>query len=991
MFLPPGVLKAPGTPFICVKEFDKTVRMHYYQSGGKKMRFYEDLKKFRINTEKPRSHYIPYDTPEKALCGDEKKSDYYHCLNGVWDFEYYDADIDEGEKKPSCGKINVPGNWQTQGWGMAWYNDQNYQFPVDPPYVPDLNPMGVYKTSFSLPEVWNKKRTYIVFEGAASCIEVYLNGKYVGYSSGAHNPAEFELTEFLEKGENSLTVKVRQFCLGTYLEDQDYLRLSGIFRDVYLLSRDNDRVWDIDIDFDDKKIDYNGEGEFSVYDSKNEIADLTKPVLWSAESPYLYTVIIKHGSEYIPQKIGMRKVAIDNGKLLINGTSVKLRGVNRHDTHPKFGYYMPREDIRSELLLMKKLNINCVRTSHYPPDPYCMELFDELGFYVVEEADQEAHGFRDMRPCNPEEAWKNSNKPDWICSNPEWEEVFVDRAEQMVERDKNHASVIIWSLGNESGYGVNIEAMSRYVKGRDKTRPVHYERANIFECPEDVVDIVSYMYTQPSGVKKLEEMYPGRPIFLCEYSHAMGNGPGGLTEYIKYFDETENSIGGCIWEWADHGLYDKNGVLRYGGDFGEPINDANRCCDGVVFADRTLKSGSLQVKTEYSPVRARYDGKTLTVINKYDFTSLENHKFLWNVECDGKTVSEGSLECAAKPHTSEKIEFSPSLPESCRLGTYIGLKVLDAEENEIVSLQFKTDVPVKAEEKPESHGKVKISREGRYIVASGEGFCHKINSVTGMLSEVNSLLCGETVLSAWRAPTDNDRRSVAGKQLFFPSEMGILNGATSTSENINLTFNKIYSCDIEENRVSFKGSLAGISRLPYFRFSLDYTFFDDGRIGVLLNGKVREDAITLPRLGFEFKLPEDSGEFKYYGMGPGECYIDMCSFAKVGLYESSAEKEYVNYPFPQEHGTHMKTKLIEMRNGFTCTSDGEFDINVSEYSKESVMAAKHPDELKKSGFVTLRIDYKNTGMSSMCLWGLTKEKFSLSEKDISFSFTINAK
>ncbi len=956
------------------------------------MRFYEDLTKIQINREKPRSYYIPYDTLEKALDGIPQKSEYYKSLNGEWDFEYYNADIDEGELMPQKGKINVPGNWQIQGYGAPAYTDQNYQFPVDPPYVPDINPMGVYKTTFTVPDIWKDKRVYIVFDGASSCVEVFLNNKYIGFSSGSHNMAEFELTQYMQSGKNDLTVKVRQFCAGTYLEDQDFLRLSGIFRDVYLLARDKDRVWDIEIDFDDKKIDYSGDGEFTVYDADKNIADLSHPILWNAEKPYLYTAVVKHGNEYISQKIGMRKLELSNGELLLNGTSIKLKGVNRHDTHPKYGYYMPNEDIKKELILMKELNINCVRTSHYPPSPYCMELFDELGFYVVDEADQEAHGFKGMRPEYSwgDNIWGQSKSNEWICSNPDWENAFVDRVEKMVERDKNHASVIIWSLGNESGYGANIEAASRYTRQRDPSRFIHYERANVFGNP-DTVDIVSYMYTKPERIKIHAKEAGNRPFFLCEYSHAMGNGPGSLTDYWKEFDKIPNALGGCIWEWADHGVYDKNGTLRYGGDFGEKMHNANRCCDGMVFADRSLKAGSLQVKQVYSPVKIAYDGKELTITNKNDFTSLKNYKFVWNVECDGKKISDGSFECDVLPHSSKQIPFTPNMCDSCVFGVYINVAVLNDRGYEICSYQFKTDVPSTGVKMSSTSSNIKFMQKDRYINILGNGFKHKLNTATGMLADINSLTANETELTSWRAPTDNDRRSVANLQIFFASELGILNGDTERSDNMNIAFNKIYSYTVLDNTVTFNGSLAGIARLPFLKYTITYTFFDGGEINVKFNAKVREDVIALPRLGFEFKLPASVTDFTYYGMGPYECYCDMHEFAKTGLYSSNTNKEYVPYPMPQEHGNHLNCKYVKMQNGFTCIADDKFDINVSAYDKQNLMNAKHTDELKKSEYVTVRIDYKNTGMSSMALWPVTKEKYALTEKEISYSFTICTK
>lgn len=955
------------------------------------MKFYEDLTKLHINREEPRSYYIPYETREKAMRGIPSESAYYECLNGVWDFKYYNSDYEENVKEPSCGKINVPGCWQMQGWDRPWYTDENYPFPVDPPYVPDENPMGVYSRTFSIPDSWKERRTYVIFDGVSSCMELYLNGKFVGYSSGSHMPAEFEITEFLAEGENLMTVKVRKWSLGSYLEDQDYLRLSGIFRDVYMLSRDTDRLWDIEIHADDKDIEYIGKGEYVIYDADGNIADLSNPTLWNAENPYLYTVVIKHGSEYIPQKIGMRKISVSpEGALLINNVAVKLKGVNHHDTHPVHGYYMPKEDIKHDLELMKQLNINCIRTSHYPPTTYFMELCDEMGFYVVDEADQEAHGFKTRIPSDVRKngGWDCDN-PEWICGQEEWKDAFLDRIIRMVERDKNHACVIFWSMGNESGYGTNIAAMCEWAKHRDSSRLIHYERANTVNNPP-TVDVISYMYTGYSTLRTLAEKDDKRPLFLCEYSHAMGNGPGDLAEYWEIFDQYPRAIGGCIWEWADHGVMQEDGTIYYGGDFNEPIHNGNRCCDGIVFADRSFKSGTRQTKAVYQPMRTELDGTVLTIHNRFDFTNLNKYNLSWRVETDGRVTESGSLTVSAEPHSSVKVNLGFNTPGSCTMGCFLNVYLTDESGYEVASSQHRLDVPVIKNEPCLTADNIDISKEKNTIIISGNGFVHTINSVTGMLSDLNGLTCGEARLTAWRAPTDNDIRSLASRIGFFVADkLRVLNGGTEASENLNILYTKVYGIDIEGNKITVKGSLAGISRLPFFRYTLEYLFYDNGSINVSLNGNVREDCIQLPRLGFEFRLPKSAGDFRYYGMGPEECYIDMKNFAKVGLYESNAKKEYVPYVVPQEHGNHYNTSFINMGNGLNFTAENKFEINVSEYTPEMLTKAEHTNELEKADYITVRIDYRNSGVNSFILWSVLKEKYAITEKDIHFSFRID--
>lgn len=939
---------------------------------GTKM--YEDLDRLSINREAPRTHYIPYDTEAAAKAGIPSKSAFYRLLNGVWDFTYYERDMDESNSDGKSGKINVPGCWQMQGYDAPWYTNVNYPFPVDPPYVPDDNPLGIYSRSFELPNGWETRRTYVVFEGVSSCLELFVNDKFVGYSTGSHLPAEFELTDFLVSGKNSICAKVRKWCAGSYLEDQDFFRLSGIFRDVYLLSRDKEHLTDIEIFADDKKIEYRGDGEYTLYDADGNVADLAEPILWNAEKPYLYTMIIRHGSEYIPQKIGMRSVEVSSeGELLINGVSVILKGVNHHDTHPKYGYYVPDDEMKSELELMKKLNINCIRTSHYPPTPLLLELCDEMGFYVVDETDIEIHGFSNS---------KNPNKEEWICRRPEWKKAFLDRQIRMVERDKNHACVIIWSLGNESFYGENHIEMTDWTKARDSSRLVHYEGVTLNRGElEDKTDMVSFMYPSMDRLTEAIKSDDMRPVFLCEYSHAMGNGPGDLRDYMEVFRKYPKAIGGCIWEWADHTVISKNGTPLYGGDFGEPIHDGNFCCDGLVFADRSLKAGSLEAKAVYQPFYASLSGSEVTVFNLFDFTDLNEYTIYYTVETDGIATASGSSVVSVKPHSSAKLAFDLHLPESCRLGCYLNLSLVDREGFEVASVQLKTGVPIIKEEACEAFSTVSIVQRENTAVISGDGFEHIFDMQHGMIADINGLTCKPAKLTAWRAPTDNDRR--------IKHKWGYIDGDNMAGENLNRLCSKVYSCEISENKITVNGSLSGISRRPFFRYTAEYAFFDDGSVSVSLCGKIAENCVQLPRLGFEFTVPNDAQVFRYYGMGPGETYCDLHNYAKMGLYESSAADEYVPYIMPQEHGSHTNTVCLEMQNGLRFTADDMFDINVSEYTADELTEAMHTDELKKSGDITVRIDYKNAGIGSASCGPELIEKYAVADKDIKFGFRID--
>ena len=952
-----------------------------------KKKIYENLDTMMQNTMPPRAHYIPYQTLESALEFCPQKSNYRKSLNGTWNFTYYEYDSLEGTGGGICSKIEVPGCWQTQGFDTPWYTNVNYPFPVDPPFVPDDNPMGVYSLNFEIPQEWLQRRTFIVFEGISSCAEVYINGNYAGYGSGSHMPLEFELTNFVVPQKNTLTVKVRKWCAGSYLEDQDFFRFSGIFRDVYLLSRDKDCLWDIKIDSNEHSITYDGDGEFTVYDNDGNEADLSDPVLWNAEKPYLYTAVIKHGNEYIPQKIGMRSICVsEKGELLINGTPVLLKGINHHDTHPEKGYTMSYDDLKTDLFLMKKLNINCVRTSHYPPSPAFLELCDELGFYVVDETDIEIHGFVSRKPLYVEKSSEyDMESDDWLCRRPEWRNEFVSRALRMAERDKNHACVIMWSLGNESGYGENHIEMYNALKSQNDMRLIHYEGGSrilngmkIF--PKEGSDVVSYMYMPVNELEEHAKDDDMRPVFLCEYSHAMGNGPGDIADYMQVFRKYPKLIGGCIWEWADHTVKNSDGTCLYGGDFGEKTDDGNFCCDGLVFADRSLKAGSLEAKAVYSPIDVIYQNETLTLYNLFDFTNLNEYKICCTVEADGRCTHSACFEADLPPHASASYPFKPNVPEYCAYACCLNISLISKDGFETASKQIMLDVPVKKAIKNTDSGNVVITKDHDSIIITGSEFEHIINAHTGMLSDIDGHLDGETKLSVWRAPTDNDRR--------IKKKWGYIDGDNMSGENLNRLCSKIYGYSISDNSVTFSGSLAGISRMPFFRYNLEYTFFDDGSIHVSLSGKVRKDCVELPRLGFEFSVPGEYKKFRYFGMGPEECYADMHHFAKLGMYESSAEKEYVPYVMPQEHGNHYKTLCLETENGLCFTADKAFEINVSEYSSEDLTAARHTDELHKSGSVLVRIDYKNAGIGSNSCGPELLPQYRFSDKQIDFGFTV---
>ena len=857
------------------------------------------------------------------------------------------------------------------------------------PYVPDENPCGVYRTEFTLDDTWSARDTHIVFEGVSSCMYLYVNGRYVGFSQGSHLQAEFDLTGFVHAGANELVVKVLTWCVGSYLEDQDFLRFSGIFRDVYLLSREKNHIRDVYIKADTRGITADA-ARYEIYDGTKRVESLDSPVLWNAEKPHLYTVVVYGETEVIPFKVGMREVRVSaENELLINGVSVKLKGVNHHDTHPETGYTMSEEALKNDLLKMKELNINTIRMSHYPPTPEFLNLCDEMGFYVVDETDLETHGF--IRRYAGDEYIFDVDTGEWPCDVPEFAGEFVERMQRMVERDKNHACVIMWSTGNESGHGVNHRKMIDYARARDSSRLIHCEdlsrKAELDEATAPLSiqysDVHSKMYPD---IRFCDDFCTGKkfdnPLFLCEYAHAMGNGPGGVHDYVACMYRHKNFIGGCIWEWADHVVY-RDGVPLYGGDFGEPLHDGNFCVDGLVFADRSFKAGSLNAKYAYQYFDARLRGGMLEIENRYDFTDLSEREILLELSVDGKITETKKLQIALAPHETVQVAVPFQIPAACDLGVYINVYLLrDGYEEGMCQLQADAAVRPRALAKPLDN----LQEEGQLIRIEGAGFSYTFSKVYGsfvsMVKDGTELLADRVRLTVYRAPTDNERKC---KRRWYWYEVN-----SSLSENWNRLASKVYSCTAEGNRITVKGSLAGTSRAPFLRFTAVYEFFEDGAVKVQLDGAVPEGFTTyLPRLGFEFVSPVQNDGFTYFACGKGESYRDMHGHARMGMYESCAADEYVDYPMPQEHGNHFNAKLLRLNGGLAFSADEGFEFNVSEYTAAALDMAKHTNELSKNGYTNIRIDYKDSGLGSASCGPELPEEYQLREKDIHFSFIIN--
>lgn len=1019
-------------------------------------RKYEDLNCLQENRLAQRAYYIP------------ENEGAYTLLNGEWDFAFYERDYDEVPAR--TGKIDVPSCWQTRGYEAPYYTNIVYPHPVDPPYVPMDNPMGVYTREFTIQDL--EKKHYLVFEGVSSCVEVFINGQYAGYSQASRVQAEFDISGLVREGVNEITAKVRKWCSGSYLEDQDCFRYNGIFRDVYLLSRPEGHVRDVDIVTrgNEIRVKLEGSAAVSLYDAEGKLLErkemvgtdaveeasevaisekavpgeavftVANPVKWNAEVPYLYELVFQYKEEIFRQSVGFVEYGVnERGAFTVNGVEVKLKGVNHHDTHPVNGFTMTDEEVWQDLVLMKRLNINCVRTSHYPPTPRFLEYCNKLGLYVMLETDIETHGFcmREAEGYSGRYDCLNSN-PEWIGNQSQWREAYVERMTRAYHRDKNHPCIFSWSTGNESGHCDNHYEMIKWLRATDPRRLVHCENASrasdvaieMFREPSyyDRADMYSKMYPPYGDLEKyaLNEEKP-QPYFMCEYSHAMGNGPGDVADYWEVIYKYPKLIGGCIWEWADH-TFVENGVPKYGGDFGELTHDYNFCADGLVTHDRGYKAGTLHTKYTYQYVKFELDGDQVIVTNLHDFTNLNQFRVELQVNVDGQTIECRNVALDVEPKQSAKIAFT--MPKECRLGAHVVCRVFYLENEEVMptwldreSCRFadasagqiqKSDwlgdeaedqvralwecaLPVSVVQ-PESVGsplgssaniplqtvdQANIQEQPHSFVVSGDHFRYEISKHTAlpvsMICNGAEQLVNPVELSVWRAPTDNERK--------VKDKMGHPN--TWEGENYDRIFNHVYGYEAADNKLLFEGSLGGIGRIPFLRYQLQYTFLPYGPVKVELAAKVKENCMWLQRLGFEFKLSSDHKAFKYFGQGPMENYCDMRLHTTTGWFESSTAAEYVPYIRPQEHGNHAGCKALYFEKGLHFTTEEVFEINVSDYSTQALTAAEHINELQKNGAVNVRIDYKDSGVGSNSCGPELMNKYRLEEKDIHFTFCIS--
>ncbi len=967
------------------------------------------------NREPATATSIPYADRGTATAGERGLSPFFRLLNGQWRFSYWPspAAVPNGVERDDFDEagwadIAVPGNWQRQGYGVPQYTNIAYPFPADPPFVPDANPVGVYKKSFMLPEDWQGRRVFLHFAGVDSAFYLWLNGRQIGYSQGSHLPSEFDLTPQLQPGRNTLTVEVFQWSDGSYLEDQDQWRLSGIFRDVFLVARPPVYIQDVRLRTTLDTAYANGTLEVAVTlrnaglgESAGKVSavlldadgaevaagevgsaaptpgqtaqlethlTMTNPRLWSAEEPHLYMLLLSLEAEGVQTverfAVGFRDIKIEQGRLLLNGTPITLRGVNRHDTHPDLGHVTPRAHMVRDIQLMKQHNINCVRTSHYPNDPYWLDLCDEYGLYVIDEADLETHGF-------------GMDGGDWsrLSHTPNWRDAYVDRAERMVQRDKNHPSVVMWSLGNESGYGPNHHAMIDAIRVLDPGRPIHYESASSEDYAD--LDLVSKMYTSVPDLITEGESEDARPFFLCEYAHAMGNGPGSLKEYWETIDKYPRLLGGCVWEWADHGIRQRTETgtewFGYGGDFGDVPNDGNFCIDGLTSPDRVPHPALLELKKVLAPIWAEAEDLqhgTVRIHNRCDFSSLAHLAAFWRVVKDGETIQQGVLplpEIAPGADAVLTVPYAlPSVGEAWLdiSFTLNGDTLWAARGHEVAWAQMALPTPPAplTELVMDTMPPLTVQTSGRILEIAGADFRLAFDQTTGMLTQWEykdkPLLLSGPALTVWRAPTDNDSRAAAKWRRAGLDRLTARSVSTSWAQPLP------QAVQVTANTV-----LAAVSHFPAFAVTYSFTVYGSG--DVLLDTRVaplRDDLPPLPRMGLEMTLTPGFEEFAWDGLGPHESYPDRRESVKRGIYSGTVSEQFQNYVRPQENGSKSDVRWAALSGdhglGLLATAQPLLSVSVHHFTTADLAAAEHTFELQPRPETVLHLDYAQGGLGS---------------------------
>lgn len=1003
------------------------------------MKIWENHQIDGINRMPARAHFLTFPTREKALLNDNKYTHAFKNLNGVWKFMFLDAPEYSPEgffasqyDTSTMDDITVPGNWQLQGYGKMHYSDLWYNFPINPPFVPTENPTGIYKRTFFIEESFRGKQIILRFCGVDSAYHLWVNGQEAGYSKAARNESEFDITDMVKVGqENDVTVRVYQWSDGTYLEDQDMWWESGIFRDVELLGVPKDGIRDFKVtaDLDETytngllrveaalRTEENVQVTFELMDAQGNTvltetagnhgekvcmeAVVENAEHWSAEIPYLYKLLMtveKDGQviEVIPQNVGFRNIRMNGDTFLVNGVAIIFKGMNRHDYNPRNGRVVAKEEIEKDIILMKQFNVNAIRTCHYPDSYYLYDLCDEYGMYLIDETDLECHGF------------ELTGDYKWITDDPTWETAYVSRMTRMIERDKNHPSIIMWSLGNESAFGCNFRRMTEVAHEMDSSRLVHYEG----DFDVESADVYSTMYTwlenpdKPFLMKDIIEKSE-KPHILCEYCHAMGNGPGNLKEYQDLFYAHDKLQGGFIWEWFDHGIesYTEDGekYYRYGGDFGDDPSNKDFCIDGMLMPDRTPSPGLYEYKKVVEPVTTsavNLEQGIIHLISRYDFADLDQFRLVYSIIEDDVMIQGGSMELPSIPARSEKEVKIPydfaSIKAKPGAEYYLNLSYQLKEHtayapagHELATAQFKLPVYKEGiEVVPE--GMLRVTKEHTVLHAEGANFHVDFDLVRGNITSIvrdgMEVMSKGPRLTLWRAPISNDMEIIdqMKKVHFLHLEHEVVTEVQYQEENNFL-------------RVQVDTINSTTNSTWHFKTRYSYVVCPTGDVLIQVEGTPsgRTDLAPdmFPRIGVTMHLDQSMDQVRYFGMGPGENYADSREAAMMGVYENTVDGLFTNYVVPQANGNHMDCKWVSLTNdrgmGLVASTEDSFNFSASRFEEKDLDDAKHTCDLKKRDYVVFNIDYKQNALGTYACgeWQLDRYRAKFEPFKLSFRIT----
>ena len=1002
-------------------------------------RYYENLSVLHENTMPARAYYIPASRRMDNLVEHREESDRMQLLNGTWKFQYFnsiydiqDSFFEKNYDTENFDEIQVPSVWQMAGYDTHQYTNIRYPFPFDPPYVPQDIPCGAYVHTFEYSRDENAPKSFLNFEGVDSCFYVWINGSYIGYSQVSHMTSEFDVTDVLQDGTNTVAVLVMKWCDGSYLEDQDKFRMSGIFRDVYILKRPKEAISDYHIKtrIEDMLAKVEIEMKFysplnvkisiedrngavvalgSIAEEGTAVLEIASPELWNTENPYLYKLILETENEVIVDHIALRKIEIKDQVIYLNGQKIKFRGVNRHDSDPVTGFTINLEQITTDLTLMKQHNFNAIRSSHYPNAPFFYEMCDKYGFMVIDEADIEAHGpFMIYRKEDTDyNRFKRWNEK--IADDPIWEKAIVDRVKLMVERDKNRFCIVMWSMGNESAYGCNFEKALEWTKNFDPDRITQYESARYRNYDETYdysnLDVYSRMYPALSEIQEYLDKDGSKPFLLVEYCHSMGNGPGDFEDYFQMIQDNDKMCGGFVWEWCDHAIAHgtaENGktIYAYGGDHGEEIHDGNFCMDGLVYPDRTVHTGLLEYKNVYRPARViSYDKESgeLVLHNYMDFDDLKDYvKISYELTQDGLVISKGKLpEVSAAPHSEGKINLKINVPESgkCYLKFIYHLKkelplldedhILGFDEIEVSQKDAKCQLAEKWVEKTVTDSELQVSEGDTQIHIKGREFAYTIDRRTALFTEMKfagrEYLNHPMELNIWRAPTDND--------MYIKSEW--------KKAHYDKAYTRAYMTEVVQGKHGVKitshASVVAETVQKILDVTITWKIEAAGKIDADIAVTKDDEFPDLPRFGVRMFLDKKLSAVRYFGMGPQESYCDKHQAASHGLYHANVDDLHEDYIRPQENGSHYDCEYVELNNsryGIVVSAENAFSFNASYYTQEELEKKTHNYELTESDSVVFCVDYALNGIGSNSCGPVVLDQYRFDDVLFRFQFTL---